>query len=75
MLAKTYGLSERSFFRHWSKYYPQSPTAMIRKLKLEYAKKCLAYTDIPISTIAGKLGFCTVYFDRQFKQETDITPK
>lgn len=73
-LAQTYGLSERSFCRHWKNYYPQSPAAMIGRLKLEYAKNCLTYTDMPVSAIAAKLNCSTIYFNRMFKRETEKTP-
>ena len=47
---------------------------MIGRLKLEYAKNCLTYTDMPVSAIAAKLNCSTIYFNRMFKRETEKTP-
>lgn len=73
-LAHLHGLSERSFYRYWNKYYNESPVAFLNRLKLEYAKNNLIYTDMTISEIASKLGYSTIYFDRFFKRWTGQTP-
>ena len=66
--------AERSFYRYWNKYYNESPVAFLNRLKLEYAKNNLIYTDMTISEIASKLGYSTIYFDRFFKRWTGQTP-
>lgn len=73
-LTHLHGLSERSFYRCWNSYSSESPTAFINRLKLEYARNNLIYTDMTVSEIAAKLGYSTIYFDRFFKRQTGMTP-
>lgn len=73
-LAHQHGLSERSFYRYWNTYYNESPVAFINRLKLEYARNNLVYSNMTIAEIAAKLGFSPIYFDRFFKRRTGKTP-
>lgn len=71
---KRYGLSVRSFYRYGNSCYDESPVAFINRLKLEYARNNLVYSNMTISEIAAKLGYSTIYFDRFFKRRTGKTP-
>ena len=73
-LARTYGFSVRSFFRHWKKYYTETPQEMIQRLKLEHAKNCLLYTNKSMGEIAEMLHCSSIYFNRFFRSRTGCTP-
>lgn len=74
-LARTHGFSERSFLRHWTTFFSETPLQMIIRYKLEYACNCLRYTDMAISSIAEILRFSTIYFDRLFYKKIGMTPR
>lgn len=73
-LAMRYGLSERSLFRHWRKYYTESPLEMIQRLKLDHAKNCLRHTNMTVEEIATVLHCNTIYFHRFFRNKMGCTP-
>ncbi len=52
-----------------------SPIAILHDRILAEAKRCLAYTTMPIGTLADWLGFSDVaYFSRFFVKTTGVTP-
>jgi AraC-like DNA-binding protein len=44
VLARVYGLSRRSFFRHWAQHFDISPTNFIQKARITEAKRLLKDT-------------------------------
>lgn len=60
-------------FREWTGVTFQDYVIQVR---IENAKKLLAYTDFSISNIATNSGYSnTAYFAKHFKRETGLTPK
>ena len=75
-LIARHGLSRRSFFRHWAKFYREAPAEMVRNLRLRHAKELLLRTDLQIAEISARLNFQhTEYFIRAFKSDTGQTPR
>ncbi len=51
------------------------PHAYLKSLRIEQAKKLLSSTNLPIATIAHRLGYpSSQHFATQFHQETNLTP-
>jgi len=74
-LIARHGFSRRSFFRHWAKHYRESPTEMVRNLRLRQAEELLLKTDLSVSEISADLNFrYSEYFIRAFKAATGQTP-
>lgn len=70
------GLSRRSFFRHWKKYFNLTPTNYIMDLKIQEAKRLLIETDLRVDAIAEELNFLSsTYFCRIFKRMTGTSPR
>lgn len=69
-----FGLSRRSFFRHWSQRFKQSPKQYLIDLKMREAARQLEYNR-QVSSIAAQLNFNDFsYFCEQFKCYYGITP-
>ncbi len=66
----------RSYFQHtYKKLFGNSVTEDIILSRIEYAKMLLATTDFAVKDIAEKCGYSNdVYFMRQFKNYTGLTP-
>ncbi|WP_207383660.1 helix-turn-helix transcriptional regulator [Paenibacillus solani] len=58
-LAKLYHMNPVYFSRAFQKIYKLTPMQMVRKLRLQHAKKMLESTDYTLEHIAQKCG----YFD------------
>lgn len=56
-LALQIGVSRRTLFRIFQKYFQCSPIGYIRKKRMEYAAYLLTHTDTPIRIIAGECGY------------------
>lgn len=75
-LAKTHGMSPRSFRRHWKMTFDLPPTAMLKQLRVQEAKRLLEETDYQIQDIGTRVGIHDrLYFSRMFKEHTDTSPK
>ena len=68
------GMSRRSFYLHWRRFYSLSPSQFILHQKILYAKHLLRTTDDPVFVIAEKLSFSGIYFIRAFRKVTGCTP-
>jgi transcriptional regulator GlxA family with amidase domain len=54
----------------------RTPREYIRHLRLEYARKLLLTTDLPISEVGQEAGFGEPgYFARAFRQSAGVTPR
>lgn len=74
-LIASYGMSRRSFYLYWRKFYSQSPAQFLLLQRIQQAKFLLVNTDHSISRIAEELSFCNaIYFIRAFKKNTGETP-
>lgn len=70
------GMSRRSFYFYWRKFYSQSPAQFILSLRIQQAKFLLENTDDSISRIAEELSFCNpIYFIRAFRKKIGETPQ
>ena len=70
------GMSRRSFYFYWRKFYSQSPAQFLLTLRIRQAKFLLDNTDHSISRIAEELSFCNpIYFIRAFRKRTGETPQ
>ena len=74
-IAKKYGFSQRSFFRHWNHYMNKTPAEYVREIRLEDSKNMLLRTSRSVADIANELHFGDEnYFRRIFKKHTGMTP-
>ena len=74
-LAAVAGLDRFSFSRRFKARTGLSPLAYVHRSKIEAAGFLLAGTDLPLSEVAQKLGFCDEFhFGRVFKKWRGIPP-
>ena len=74
-LARQLGLSEGSLRRKFKAATGTSLHAYVLQQRMVQARTMLTETDLPIKTIALRLGYSNVYFfSRQFKQMTGAPP-
>lgn len=74
-IASECNVSTTHFRRLFKEYAGKSPVQYRTELKIEYAKRMLAESDMTVSEIADTLGFeGDSYFCRVFKKETGLTP-
>ncbi len=69
------GVSESAMRRHFKAAMGVSPHAYALASRIARAKTLLTETDLPLKTVAERLGYDNVYFfARQFKQEAGVPP-
>jgi AraC-like DNA-binding protein len=74
-LARRFGCSERHFTRVFRLHTGVAPLRYLRRLRIENARKLLAYTQYTIAEVAGLVGYADpAYFTRVFRQETGAPP-
>ena len=74
-LAKKHGMSLRTFFRHWSNYFGQTPAQFVQDLKVAEAAKLLLETSMPIGAIAASVALGDAsYFSKVFRKHFNMTP-
>lgn len=67
-LAESAHLSVSALERRFQKYLSKTPKQFIREIRLEYARKQLIETSLPVAEIAYQCGFSDhSYFSRHFK--------
>jgi transcriptional regulator GlxA family with amidase domain len=74
-LAEGLGTSTRSLTRWCKRELQESPAALIRRLRLEEAKRLLETTDVPLKVISARTGLgdaSTLW--RAFTQHMGVTP-
>jgi AraC-like DNA-binding protein len=75
-LAATAGMSRTVFHRTFSQTYGVSPLAMLKKFRLKRAELLLRQTDLPVKTIASRLGYKSrSYFWQSFKDAYGVDPE
>ena len=78
-ISRMYELSERSpehLGRSLKKYFKETPTELINKLRLNYAANLLVNSDKDITEIAMDAGFENLsHFYHLFKKNFSIAPK
>lgn len=74
-LAGQVNLSTKQFSRRFHKAYHMTPHQYMIRSRIQEAQFLLEETDLPIKTIAHRLGYCDAYaFSKQFKSITGDTP-
>lgn len=74
-LASIANVSPRHFRRIFHSIYGTSPVKYINTLRLQTARRLLASTDLPVTEIALRCGFCDGnYFSSKFKEATGMNP-
>ena len=75
-LAQLCMISPYHFIRCFREEQSTTPLAYINLVRLNKAKAMLLNTDLPIATIAMKVGYPDPsYFSRMFKKQTGLQPK
>ncbi len=74
-LARSHGMSLRTFFRHWSESFAQSPNQFVQELKIREAERLLRETSLPVSAIAAFVGLGDAsYFSKVFRKWYQLSP-
>ena len=74
-IAKAHGMSRRSFFRNWRKYYNNSPRQYLTLIRMEHATVMLERTAMRVAEISDRLGYSDpAYFISAFKRHFKTTP-
>ena len=69
------GISEQYLCRLFKKHIGMKPTEYINRRRLEYARRLLVETTLPVADIAARSGFESVsYFHRLWKRYEKSTP-
>jgi AraC-like DNA-binding protein len=74
-LAERAGMSRAAFAERFRATFERSPMAFLRDLRLRRAARLLAGTDLPVKTVAGRVGFASrSHFSRAFKASFGADP-
>ena len=74
-VAENNGMSRCTFFRHWKRYFDDTPAQYLLKLKLEYAADTLLHSSSSVGGIAATLRFRNpAYFCEIFRKYYGTTP-
>ena len=74
-LARRLGMSEWAFSRFFKKHSGNSFTDYVTTLRLSYACKLLAESDMPVTAICFEVGYANVSnFNRAFRSRRGMTP-
>lgn len=75
-LAKNVGMSKSTFFRHWKKYFNDTPATHFRNLKLDEAMRLLSMHRYKVYEVAEMLQFSSsAYFCAVFCKHFSMTPQ
>jgi iron complex transport system substrate-binding protein len=74
-LAAELGMGETTLRRRFRKATGTSPHGYVLQCRLAEARRLLGETDLPVKSIAERLGYRDVYFfSRQFRQLAGVPP-
>lgn len=74
-IARHFGYSPRSFYRHWQNYYKNTPASYVSSLKLAESRRLLIESDSSVEEISERLRYSSsAYFVYYFRQQTGMTP-
>lgn len=75
-LADAVGVSRRTFSRTFAKHAKVAPSVFVEQVRVDFARKLLEQTDVPLKTIAFRSGFhSSTHMRMIFSRRLDITPK
>ena len=74
-VAKNFGMSARTFARHFRSATGESPLAYLQQLRISAASRLLEDTHLNVETVAMRVGYHDlVHFRTLFKRQTGLTP-
>ncbi len=74
-LAIDVGMSRSSFSAKFQEAFGRSPMAFLREVRMKEAAKLLRTTDLPVKSIAARVGFSSrSHFSRAFKEQYQRDP-
>ena len=75
-IADAVGVSRRTFSRTFDKHAGVTPSLFVEQVRVDFARKLLEETDIPIKTVAFRCGFHSAAHMRMiFSRRLGITPR
>ncbi len=75
-LARQTGMSRRSFFRHWTDVFRETPQAYLREIRLLNAARGLVLDSRSVSEVAVACGFPNAaYFATLFRRRFGVSPQ
>ncbi|MFL9878388.1 GlxA family transcriptional regulator [Herbaspirillum rhizosphaerae] len=75
-IADAVGVSRRTFSRAFAKHAHVTPSVFVEQVRIDFARKLLEETDVPLKTVAFRCGFSTATQMRMiFSRQLNTTPK
>lgn len=75
-IADAVGVSRRTFSRAFAKHAQLTPSVFVEQVRIDFARKLLEETDVPMKTVAFRCGFHTPTQMRMiFSRQLGTTPK
>ncbi|SFQ35565.1 transcriptional regulator, AraC family with amidase-like domain [Variovorax sp. OK605] len=75
-LADSVGVSRRTFSRVFAKDANMTPSAFVEQVRVDFSRKLLEETDLPLKTVAFRCGFHSANHMRViFAKRLDTTPR
>lgn len=75
-MVRVCGYSQEHMTRQIKKYYHQTPSQIVNKVRIDTAQKMLANTELSILEISDYVGYESVsYFNRLFAKQVGMAPR
>jgi transcriptional regulator GlxA family with amidase domain len=75
-LADAVGISRRTFSRTFARHAHITPSVFVEQVRIDFARKLLEETDVPLKTVAFRCGFHNATHMRMiFSRQLSTTPK
>lgn len=75
-IADAVSVSRRTFSRVFAKHAKVTPSVFVEQVRIDFARKLLEETDVPLKTVAFRCGFHSATHMRMiFSRQLDTTPK
>jgi len=75
-IADAVGVSRRTFSRAFAKHAHVTPSVFVDQVRIDFARKLLEETDVPLKTVAFRCGFSNATQMRMiFSRQLGTTPK
>lgn len=75
-IADAVGVSRRTFSRAFAKHAHVTPSVFVEQVRIDFARKLLEETDVPLKTVAFRCGFHNATQMRMiFSRRLNTTPK
>lgn len=75
-IADAVGVSRRTFSRAFAKHAHVTPSVFVEQVRIDFARKLLEETDVPLKTVAFRCGFHNATQMRMiFSRRLSITPR